>query len=172
MRTVYLITTGGTIEKAYAEESGTVLNRTSKIDRYLQLLRLPGWNVRVVPLMNKESLEMTEEDRIWLVSQLSLLLPDENPVIITHGTDTMVETGLYVARKVSSLYMPIIFTGAMTPLGFEGSDGLQNLAEALLAARLLRPGVFIVMHGQVFPVDGVRKDKRLAAFVAVEETQR
>ena len=60
---------------------------------------------------------------------------------------------------------PIILTGAMTPLGFEGSDGLQNLTESLFAARLLSPGVFVVMHGQVFPVGRVRKDKDKATFV-------
>lgn len=167
MRTVYLITTGGTIEKVYAEESGIVLNRTSKIDRYLSLLRLHDQDVKVIPLMNKDSLEMTQEDRSWLVAQLALLLPNENPIVITHGTDTMVESGLYVARKIPNLYVPIIFTGAMTPLGFEGSDGLQNLTESLLAARLLKAGVYIVIHGQVFPIDRVRKDKELSTFVAL-----
>ena len=53
----------------------------------------------------------------------------------------------------------------MTPLGFEGSDALQNLTESLLAARLLTAGVFVVMHGQVFPVSQVRKDKDKATFI-------
>jgi hypothetical protein len=53
----------------------------------------------------------------------------------------------------------------MTPLGFEGSDGLQNLTESLFATQLLSPGVYIVMHGQAFPVDKVRKDRELATFV-------
>jgi L-asparaginase len=53
----------------------------------------------------------------------------------------------------------------MTPLGFEGSDGLQNLTESLFAARLLSPGVFVVMHGQVFPVSRVCKDKDRATFI-------
>ncbi|MGB6744642.1 MAG: asparaginase domain-containing protein, partial [Terracidiphilus sp.] len=61
--------------------------------------------------------------------------------------------------------VPVILTGAMTPLGFEGSDGLQNLTESLLAARLLQPGVFVVIHGQVFPADQVRKDREQATFV-------
>jgi L-asparaginase len=164
--TIYLITTGGTIEKMYSEQSGTVLNRAGKIERYLKLLRLPDCDMRVIPLMNKDSLEMTHEDRAWLVSELALLLPEGNPIVVTHGTDTMVETGLYVERKVPDLYVPIILTGAMTPLGFEGSDGLQNLIESLLAARLLKPGVFIVIHGQVFPIDRVRKDEELKTFVA------
>jgi L-asparaginase len=63
------------------------------------------------------------------------------------------------------LQYPIVLTGAMTPLGFEGSDGLQNLTESLFAARVLGPGVYVVMHNQVFPVDQVRKDRELARFV-------
>lgn len=51
------------------------------------------------------------------------------PIVITHGTDTMVETGLYLKRSLGELQFPIIPTGAMTPLGFESSDGLQNLTE-------------------------------------------
>jgi hypothetical protein len=53
----------------------------------------------------------------------------------------------------------------MTPLGFEGSDGLQNLTESLFAARVLKPGVYLVMHSQVFPIDRVRKNKKLSRFV-------
>jgi L-asparaginase len=55
----------------------------------------------------------------------------------------------------------------MKPLGFEDSDGLQNLTESLLAARLLEPGVFVVLHSQIFPIDRVRKDKELKTFVAM-----
>lgn len=60
--------------------------------------------------------------------------------------------------------MPIVLTGAMTPLGFESSDGLQNLTEALFAVRVLPPGIY-VMHNQAFPVDRARKDRELARFV-------
>ena len=77
----------------------------------------------------------------------------------------MVETGLFLERAFPDLKVPLILTGAMTPLGFEGSDALQNLTESLFAARLLPPGVFVVMHGQVFPVGKVRKDKDKATFV-------
>ncbi len=87
------------------------------------------------------------------------------PIVITHGTDTMVETGLLLQKNLPELRYPIVLTGAMTPLGFEASDGLQNLTESLLAARVLPPGVYVVMHNQVFPVDRVRKDRELARFV-------
>jgi L-asparaginase len=164
MRTIYLITTGGTIEKAYSEQSGMVLNTASKIGQYLKLLRLPDCEVRVIPLMNKDSLEMTTEDRAGLVSVMVRLLTEGHPIVITHGTDTMVETGVYIQKAFPELQVPVILTGAMTPLGFEGSDGQQNLAESLLAARLLGPGVFVVLHGQVFPADQARKNRKMTTF--------
>jgi len=167
MQTIYLITTGGTIEKAYSEQSGAVLNSATKISQYLQRLRLPDCDARVISLMNKDSLEMTSDDRAALVAELTPLLVHKHPIVITHGTDTMVETGLYLEKSFPALAVPVILTGAMTPLGFENSDGLQNLTESLLAARLLEPGVFVVIHGQVFPIGHVRKDKELATFVAI-----
>jgi L-asparaginase len=167
MQTIHLITTGGTIEKMYSEQSGAVLNSASKIGQYLKRLRLPDCDVRVVSLMNKDSLEMTAEDRAVLVSEMAKLLPGQLPIVITHGTDTMVETGLYIQKAFPQLSVPVILTGAMTPLGFEGSDGLQNLTESLLAARLLPPGVYVVIHGQVFPTDQVRKDREQATFVRI-----
>ena len=67
------------------------------------------------------------------------IIPKGHPIVITHGTDTMVETGLYLQKAFPALQIPVVLTGAMTPLGFEGSDGLQNLTESLLAAQLLVP---------------------------------
>ena len=168
---VNLITTGGTIEKVYSEQTGSVQNLDNKIDRYLNRLRLSDSEMRVLPLMNKDSLEMTDNDRAVILNTARDLLPDNAKIVITHGTDTMVETGLYLQRALSGLKAPIILTGAMTPLGFEGSDGLQNLTESLFAARLLDPGIYVVIHNQVFPVDRVRKDHKLARFVWIEQVR-
>lgn len=162
---IHLITTGGTIEKIYSEQTGQVENIIAKIDRYLQLLRLPDTQVEVTPLMNKDSLEMTEEDREILLAVVRRKV-SEAPVVITHGTDTMVFTGRLLKQRLRQLPYPVVLTGAMTPLGFERSDGLQNLTESLFAARVLAPGVWIVMHGQVFDVDHARKDRERARFVA------
>jgi len=165
MQCIYLLSTGGTIEKIYSEQSGAVENRAAKLERYLRALRLPDAEIRSIQLMNKDSLEMTDADRAEVRDRVAELLPEGAPIVISHGTDTMVETGLFLERAFPSLLVPVILTGAMTPLGFEGSDALQNLTESLLAARLLSPGVFVVMHGQVFPVARVRKDKDRATFV-------
>lgn len=165
MQTIYLITTGGTIEKAYNEQAGAVENISNKIAQYLSLLRLPDADIRVIPLMNKDSLEMSSEDRAALVRRVESCLPQRCPIVITHGTDTMVLSGLAIQRAIPAPETPIILTGAMAPLGFERSDGLQNLTESLFAARLAPPGVYVVMHGQLFPVDRVRKDRERATFV-------
>jgi L-asparaginase len=162
---IHLISTGGTIEKIYSESTGSVVNLETKIDRYLKQLRLPDAEIDAISVMNIDSLEMTREDREKLLEVIRRRL--DAPIVITHGTDTLVETGLFLKARLPDLPVPIIFTGAMTPLGFERSDGLQNLTESLLAARLLQPGIWLVIHNQVFPIDRVRKDRAMARFIDV-----
>lgn len=162
---IYVLTTGGTIEKMYSERAGTVVNDANKIGQYLDLLRLPATQVEVVPVMNIDSLQMTDADRATLAGRIREIQCAECPIVITHGTDTMAQTGVYLERAFPHLAAPIILTGAMRPLGFEGSDGLQNLTESLLAARLLKPGVYIVFHGQVLPASRAQKDRDRGTFV-------
>ncbi len=151
------------MEKVYSEQTGSVVNDEAKIDRYLARLRLPETEALVMHLMNKDSLDMTVADRELVLAAVQTRL--DAPIVISHGTDTMIETGCYLKAQLSNLSFPIVMTGAMTPLGFEGTDGLQNLTESLLAARLLPPGVYLAMHNEIFPVDRVRKDRQLARFV-------
>ena len=122
---IHVVTTGGTIEKIYSEQTGQVENLTARVDRYLHQLRLPDALVDVTPLMNKDSLEMTEEDR-ELVLAVVKEKAAEAPVVITHGTDTMVETGRLLKRRLEALGYPVVLTGAMTPLGFERSAGCRT----------------------------------------------
>ena len=164
MQRIHLISTGGTIEKIYSETTGSVVNLETKIDRYLKQLRLPDADIHAISVMNIDSLEMTHADREEVLEVVRQRL--DAPIVITHGTDTMVETGLFLQQRLEKVPVPIIFTGAMTPLGFERSDGLQNLTESLLAARLLPPGIWLVMHNQVFPIDQVRKDRENSRFVS------
>jgi L-asparaginase len=162
---IYLLSTGGTIEKVYSERTGSVINVESKIERYLRLLRLPATDVEAIHVMNKDSLDMTDEDREQVYLAVLRTFENPAPIVISHGTDTMVQTGLYLKPRLPGLEVPVILTGAMTPLGFEGTDGLQNLTESLLAARLLPPGIHVVMHSQVFPIQHVRKDREGSRFI-------
>ena len=165
MLNVNVITTGGTMEKVYSEQTSTVANLDNQIDRYVGRLRLPDCQVRVVPLMNKDSLDMTDADRSAILELVERMLSQSSAIVITHGTDTMVQTGLFLKQSLPKLKIPIVLTGAMTPLGFEGSDGLQNLTESLFAARVLDPGIYVVIHNQSFPIDHVRKDRETSSFV-------
>jgi L-asparaginase len=111
---------------------------------------------------------MTEMDRRLVLETVRGLINENAPIVITHGTDTMIQTGLLLKQMLPEVQVPIVLTGAMAPLGFEASDGLQNLTESLLAVRLLPPGIYVVMHNQVFPVDRVKKDRALGRFVATD----
>ena len=115
MQRIYVIATGGTIEKVYSEQTGNVQNLDSKIDRYFRLLRLPDAEIQVTHLMNKDSLEMTDEDRARILDLVHEKLRDPAPIVITHGTDTMVDTGLVLQKDLAGLQVPIVLTGAMTP---------------------------------------------------------
>jgi L-asparaginase len=172
MQRIHVIATGGTIEKVYSERTGNVRNLGTKIDRYFKMLRLRDAKIKVTRLMNKDSLEMTDADRPRVLQAVQAKLKDQVPIVITHGTDTMVDTGLLLLKNLTKLQAPVVLTGAMTPLGFEGSDGLQNLAESLFAARVLPPGVYVVIHNQVFPADGVKKDCKRVIFVRKSHKQR
>ena len=168
MLKVNVITTGGTIEKVYSEQTSTVENLDNQIDRYLGRLRLPDCDVSVVPLMNKDSLEMNDADRSAILELVEKILSERSAVVMTHGTDTMVQTGRYLKQSLPDLNVPSVLTGAMAPLGFEGSDGLQNLTESLFAVRILGPGIYVVMHNQAFPIDRVRKDRETSRFVWID----
>jgi len=164
MRQIHLITTGGTIEKRYNEQMGTMSNTEPQIRRCLQMLRLGDTDISITELMNKDSLVMTEEDRDLIAATVLPSTIAGTPVIITHGTDTMVQTGLRIVHRIPSPTAPIILTGAMTPFGIEGSDAIQNLTESLLASSLVAPSTYIVFHGEVFPIHNVEKDYQNSRF--------
>ncbi len=168
MRRVHILTTGGTMEKRYVEQNGEMRNTEPQIARCLKLLRLPQMQVSIEQLMNKDSLEMTDADRHCIADHVETAASAGLPVLVTHGTDTVVETGKVVAARLPHLETPVVFTGAMVPFGIEGSDAMQNLAEALLATHLMPPGVYLSFHGEVFPIVAVRKDRANSRFVFTE----
>ncbi len=165
---VLVITTGGTIEKTYDEFDGSLANRESQIrDRIINRLRLPTTKIHVFSIMAKDSLQMTDYDRVLILKTIEGLLYKKMPIVILHGTDTMAKTANVIFESLKGnfeLQAPIVFTGAMKPMGFEDSDSDQNVTEALLAAKLLRPGVFISFHNKVFEMPRVRKNKERRTF--------
>ena len=164
-REIVLITTGGTIEKCYDEGAGTLENRESLMKKVIfDRLRLPGVKLRILPLLNKDSLQITPEERDFIVKKIRRWASSEVSVVVLHGTDTMTKTAEEYVRSCPAPPSPVVFTGAMRPLGFEGSDAIQNIAEALLAVRLLEPGVYVSFHNRVFPVPGAVKNYTLKTF--------
>jgi len=169
MRSITLITTGGTIEKTYDEHSGQLLNRGSIVRQMLGRLRLEDTDVRIVELMSKDSLVMTDGDRTEVVAAVRAAVGTEgagtNGIVILHGTDTLTTTGERLLAEVSSPRVPIVLTGAMRPFEMMQSDALQNLTEAVFAAGVLAPGVYCVAHGRALKFPGVGKDRTRGTFV-------
>ncbi len=162
---IVIITTGGTIEKVYDELDGTLENRGTHIKNKIQSkLRLPYTNFTVYPLLNKDSLYMDDEDRRLIVMTVKDQLKKNCPIVVLHGTDTMSVSATKCFEEIKELKVPVVFTGAMIPLGFEDSDAVQNVTEAMLATKLLGPGVYISFHNQIFKLPNVRKNKEKRTF--------
>lgn len=171
MRNITLITTGGTIEKTYNEESGTLENTRPMVQRMLRRLRLEETKVHLVHLMSKDSLLMTDADRQDIsravVEAFSARSEQQCPVgvVVLHGTDTLDQTGEHLHRTLGALKGPVILTGAMRPFEMIRSDAMQNLIEAIFAAGVLPPGVYCVAHGRALRFPGVTKDRERRTFV-------
>lgn len=165
---VHIVTTGGTIEKSYDELDGTLENRTSIMRKVvIDKLRLPYKDLIFHPILAKDSLHMTDEDREYIVNTVRNLLSDACPILILHGTDTMTTSADVLHAKIPKTPVPIVFTGAMRPIGFDNTDALQNVTEALIATTILSPGVYISFHGRIFPVPGVQKNRDKRTFESI-----
>ncbi len=162
--TIKIFATGGTFDKTYDEINGTLAFIEDTHVRGMLQLGRSRLSTRVETLMMVDSLEMTDHHREHIAQ--SCLQTPERQVIITHGTDTMPETAKVIAEKVSG--KTVVLTGAMIPYRFGSSDGMFNLGSALAFSQLLPEGIYIVMNGQYFPWDNVRKNKEKGLFEAID----
>ncbi|HEX4662021.1 MAG TPA: asparaginase domain-containing protein [Candidatus Saccharimonadales bacterium] len=163
---IRLIITGGTVGKKYHELTGELDFNESHIDEMLRQGRHSA-PIEITPLLLKDSLEMTAADRDKVAS--ACLTAAEERIVITHGTDTMVETAQLLAKTPHLADKTIVLTGAMIPYSFGvTSDGLFNLGSAIAFAQTLTPGVYVAMNGQYFTSDNVRKDRAHGTFVALK----
>ena len=156
---IRLLVTGGTFDKTYDEITGTLSFKQTHVEEMLRLGR-SSVPVTVDTVMLIDSLQMTEEDRLALAQRCRECV--EAAIVITHGTDTMVETAAVLARNVPG--KTIVLTGAMLPYAFGSSDGLFNLGSALSFAQLLPAGIYIAMNGTHFRWDDVRKNREKGTF--------
>lgn len=156
---IRVLITGGTFDKEYDELGGKLFFRETHLHEMLKLGRC-RLDLTVQTVMMIDSLDMTDADRGVILE--ACRTARESQIVITHGTDTMVETAQILALGLSG--KTIVLTGAMIPWAFGSSDGLFNLGSALSFVQSLPPGVYLAMNGRCFTWDNVRKNKSLGVF--------
>jgi len=159
---ILILITGGTFDKEYDELTGRLDFAGTHVPQMLERGRC-RLEVDVRTAMMVDSLDMSEADREFVAQQCRRAA--ETRIVVTHGTDTMVETARAIAAAVTA--KTVVLTGAMIPYAFGSSDGLFNLGSALSFAQVLPPGVYIAMNGQHFAWDKVRKNRESGVFEAL-----
>tara|TARA_Y100000758_G_C15865075_1_gene354499 strand:+ start:34 stop:540 length:507 start_codon:yes stop_codon:yes gene_type:complete len=161
---IKIFATGGTFDKEFNEINGELYFKETNLFKLLELGR-SKIEVKIETLMMIDSLKMTDRERLYILEKCKK--EKTNQIIITHGTDTMVNTAKVVANEIKDKI--IIFTGAMIPIKFGSSDGLFNLGSALSFSQVLDPGVYITMNGKYFHWDNVQKNKKLGIFEKINK---
>ena len=160
-----IFTVGGTIDKIYFDEKSTYEVGPPNIDTVLRDLAL-NIDYSVTSLMQKDSLEMDDNDRRLVLEQVQAA--SEDRIIITHGTDTMTTTASSLAGVKDKT---VVLTGALQPALFKNSDAMFNIGCAIGAVQVLPPNVYIAMNGQVFTHDNVVKDLEQNRFITLNQKQ-
>lgn len=156
---IKILITGGTFDKEYDEINGRLYFQDTHLHEMLKLGRC-GLEIQTRTVMMIDSLDMTDSDRQIILENCKKSTEDK--IVITHGTDTMVETATLLGPQIHD--KTIVLTGAMIPYAFGSSDGLFNLGSALSFAQALPPGVYIAMNGKYFRWNNVRKNRQLGVF--------
>ena len=152
---IQILITGGTFDKSYNHISGDLFFERTHIPEMLKRSKC-RLNVEVKTLMMIDSLEMTKKDIEKIIDECKKT--KSSRIVITHGTDTMVNTAKKIAEKIKN--KTIVLTGAMIPYAFgSSSDGFFNLGSALSFVQTLKNGVYIAINGQYFAYDKVEKNK-------------
>lgn len=155
---ILVVTTGGTIDKQYFDALSQYKITESMVSTLLRTARVTQ-PFRVVELLRKDSLDLTDQDRALIRATIEGAA--ERKIVITHGTDTMTQT----AAALAGLDRTMVLVGALTPARFVESDAAFNLGMAFACSQVAPPGVWITMNGTVFPADQVVKDRERGAFV-------
>ena len=156
---IRVLITGGTFDKEYDELHGRLYFKDTHLPEMLRLGRCRV-AIAVETVMLMDSLHMTDGDRDGIAERCRN--SPESSIVITHGTDTMVETAAVLAAAVPD--KTIVLTGAMVPYAFGSSDGLFNLGSAISYVQSLPPGVYIAMNGTHFDWHNVRKNRETGVF--------
>ena len=160
---IKIFVTGGTFDKEYNELTGELFFKESHLSEMFKLGR-SAVPVELRTMMMVDSTSITDEDRELIRNNCAKSCEDR--ILITHGTDTMVETATYLAEWIED--KTIVLTGAMVPYTVGSSDGLFNLGSAMAYVQVLPPGVYIAMNGRYFSWDNCRKNKKTGVFEELE----
>ncbi len=155
---IEIITTGGTIDKVYFDAKSSFEIGEPQIGEVLQDANLTV-EYRITPLLRKDSLDLTDDDR-KLIKE-AVINSSTAQIVITHGTDTMVETAKYLQGIAGKT---IVLTGAMQPARFRFTDAIYNIASATTAVQLLPEGAWIAMNGRCFDPQKTRKNVAMNRF--------
>ena len=156
---ISILITGGTFDKEYDEINGILSFKKTQIHEMLHQSRAKI-EFKIKTLMLIDSLEMSDKQREEIV--INCTQNNNNKIIITHGTDTIAETGQAIMKE--NLNKCIILTGAMIPIKFGSSDGLFNLGCAVGLVQSLKNGVYVAMNGNYFPANKVKKNIQSGLF--------
>lgn len=161
-RECLILTTGGTIDKVYFDAKSRYAVGDPQIEEVLRQAHV-SLRYRIQPLMRKDSLEMDTGDRERI--RETIRAAPEDRILVTHGTDTMTETGRFLSGIPGKT---IVLTGALLPARFRDNDALFNIGFALAAMQVLGEGVYIAMNGRLYDPHRVRKDRDRNRFVEIE----
>ena len=164
MKKIRILVTGGTFDKEYDELTGRLYFQETHLPEMLRRGRC-RLDVTIETVMMIDSLDLDQAGRTRIVERARE--SEETAIVVTHGTDTMVQTGRVLAAAALD-QKTIVLTGAMVPYAFGSSDGLFNLGSALSFVQVLPPGVYVAMNGQHFPWNAVRKNTATGCFEAVD----
>ncbi len=157
---IEIFTTGGTIDKVYFDALSEFQIGPTTLPDILAENNVHAPH-RVTQLMRKDSLELTEEDRAAI--HAAVAESDAERILITHGTDTMVETGKALKDVEGKT---VVLTGALQPARIRNSDAHFNVGFAFAAVQALSAGIYVAMNGQIFDPSTTRKDREAGRFVA------
>ncbi len=161
---IRIFATGGTFDKEYNELTGELFFKDTHLYEMLEKGR-SKLKISVRTLMLIDSLEITEMDRDVILR--SCMRSSKDKIIITHGTDTMIQTAQLLHQNVKD--KTVVLTGALIPYAFGTSDGFFNLGNSLAFVQVLPPGVYIVMNGRYFRPDNVKKNYDTGFFETLDE---
>jgi L-asparaginase len=162
MEELLVVTTGGTIDKVYFDDKSDYQVGEPQIGRILKELGV-AFRFNVIPILRKDSLHIDAADRELM--RATIAAQAAKHVLVTHGTDTMVDTAKVLAQVEGKT---IVLTGALNPAGFRGSDAEFNIGTAVGAVQSLPAGVYIAMNGRVWDPARVRKNVAANRFEALD----